>query len=59
MIRSSIQIYKKEPFFVKDLISLKHIDYRLFIIFPLDLRLLSKRRTSENKGSNILFGIIN
>ena len=38
---------------MKDLISFKHMDKRLFII-----DLFSKRRTSENKGSNVLFGII-
>ena len=47
---------------MKDLISFKHIGKRLFIIFPLDLPspLLSKRcrPTSENKGSNVLLGII-
>ena len=48
---------------MKDLIPLYHIDKRLFIIFPLDLPLtmiclLSKCRTSENKGSNVPFGII-
>ena len=68
MIRSSFQIVKEEPFFLKDLISFKHIDKRLFIIFPLVpfgspltmIGLLSKRSssTSENKESNVLFGII-
>ena len=48
---------------MKDLISFKHIDKRLFI-FSLrisahhDIGLLSKRRTSEPKVSNVLFGII-
>ena len=37
MIRSSFQIVKEEPFFLEDLISFKHIDKRMFIIFPLDL----------------------
>ena len=49
---------------MKDLISFKHSDKRMFIHdFPLGslltmIGLLSKRRTSENKGSNVLFGII-
>ena len=50
---------------MKDLISFKHIDKRLFVIFPFGspltmIGLLSKRSssTSENKGSNVLFGII-
>ena len=62
LIKSSIQIVKEETFF-KDLISFKHIDKRLFIfslwISPQhDIGLLSKGRTSGNKGSNVLFGII-
>ena len=58
MIRSSFQIVKEEPFFfLKDLISFKHIDKRMFITM---IGLLSKRSssTSENKESNVLFGII-
>ena len=43
---------------MKDLISFKHIDKRLFIIFPTMIGLLSKRGNSESKGSNVLFGII-
>ena len=49
---------------MEDLISFKHIDKRLavhYFSFGSSLTmigLLSKRGTSENKGSNVLFGII-
>ena len=48
---------------MKDFISLKHIDNEAVQYFPFPspltmIGLLSKRRTSENKGSNVLFGII-
>ena len=48
---------------MKDLISFKHINEEAVQYFPFVspltmIGLLSKRRTSENKGSNVLFGII-
>ena len=48
---------------MKDLISFKHIDEEAVQYFPFvspltTIGLLSKRRTSKNKGSNALFGTI-
>ena len=48
---------------MKDLISFKHIDeeavqYFLFVSPLTMIGLLSKRRSSENKGFYVLFGII-
>ena len=58
MIRSSIQVVKEEPFFMKDLISFKAVHYFPFGSPLTMIGIKSKRSTSENKGSNVLFGII-
>ena len=56
MIRSSIQIV---IILINNLISFKHLDKRLFITPLTMIGILSKRSTSENnRGSNVLFGII-
>ena len=64
MIRSSIQILKEEPFFERfNFIQAYRSEAVHYFPFKSPLTvigLLSKRSgsTSENKGSNVLFGII-
>ena len=58
MIRSSIQVVNEKNHFVKDLISFEAVHYFPFESPLTMIGILSKRSTSENKGSNVLFGII-